>query len=110
MSSKFHLSKWKTYFSQFADEFLKNEEVEYLIHCANIFKLILCKFPLFSQFIHKLKIKIFEYWCYPVLTFHHPPSPAQFTQRLKTGSLNVALGWTYFSQFMKEIQNWNFLD
>ena len=32
MSSKFHSTKWKTYFSQFTDEFLKNEEVEYLIH------------------------------------------------------------------------------
>ena len=32
MSSKFHLSKWKTYFSQFIDKFLKIEEVEYLIH------------------------------------------------------------------------------
>ena len=32
MSSKFHLSKWKTYFFQFIDKFLKIEEVEYLIH------------------------------------------------------------------------------
>ena len=32
MSSKFHLPKWKTYFSQFTDKFLKIEEVEYLIH------------------------------------------------------------------------------
>ena len=32
MSSKFHLSKQKRYFSQFADEYLKIEEVEYLIH------------------------------------------------------------------------------
>ena len=32
MSSKFHLSKWKTYFSQFIDKYLKIEEVEYLIH------------------------------------------------------------------------------
>ena len=31
MSSKFHLSKRKTYFSQFVDKFLKIEEVEYLI-------------------------------------------------------------------------------
>ena len=30
MNSKFHLSKWKTYFSQFIDKFLKIEEVEYL--------------------------------------------------------------------------------
>ena len=32
MCSKFHLSKWKTYFSQFIDTFLKIEEVEYQIH------------------------------------------------------------------------------
>ena len=32
MSSKFHLSKWKTFFSQFIDKFLKIKEVEYLIH------------------------------------------------------------------------------
>ena len=32
MSSKFHLSKWKTYFSQFIDKYLKIQEVEYLIH------------------------------------------------------------------------------
>ena len=31
MSPIFHLSKWKTDFSQFTDEFLKIEEVEYLI-------------------------------------------------------------------------------
>ena len=32
MSSKLHLTKWKTYFSQFDDKFLKIEEVEKLIH------------------------------------------------------------------------------
>ena len=32
MSSKFYLSKWKTYFSHFTDKFLKFEEVGYLIH------------------------------------------------------------------------------
>ena len=32
ISSKFHLSKWKTYFPQFIDKFFKIEEVEYLIH------------------------------------------------------------------------------
>ena len=34
MSSKFPLSKWKTYFSPFIDKFLKIEEVEYLIRYA----------------------------------------------------------------------------
>ena len=33
MSSKFHLSKWKRYFSHFIDKYLKIEEKEYLIHC-----------------------------------------------------------------------------
>ena len=32
MSSKFHLSKWKTYFSEFTDMFLKTWEEECLIH------------------------------------------------------------------------------
>ena len=32
MSSKFHLSKWKRYFSQFIDKYLKIEEAKYLIH------------------------------------------------------------------------------
>ena len=32
MSSNFHFSQLKTYFSQFIDEFLKFEEMEYLIH------------------------------------------------------------------------------
>ena len=31
MSSEFHLSNWKTYFSQFIDKFLKNEKVVYLL-------------------------------------------------------------------------------
>ena len=32
MSSKLHLSNWKTYFFQFIDKYLKIEKVEYLIH------------------------------------------------------------------------------
>ena len=32
MRSKFHLSKWKTYFPQFIDKSLKFEAAEYLIH------------------------------------------------------------------------------
>ena len=31
-SSKFHLFKWKTYFSKFIDKYLKIDEVEYLIY------------------------------------------------------------------------------
>ena len=32
MSSKFHLSKWKRYYSQFIDKYVKIDEVKYLIH------------------------------------------------------------------------------
>ena len=32
MSFKFNLSKWKIYFFQCIDKYLKIEEVEYLIH------------------------------------------------------------------------------
>ena len=35
-NSKFHLSKWKTYFSQFIDKFLKIEEVEYLMRYVKL--------------------------------------------------------------------------
>ena len=56
ISSKFHFSKWKTYFSQFIDDFLKIGEVEYLIHHAkfniwpaSFYVNSLC-FPLFLSF------------------------------------------------------------
>ena len=50
MSSKFHSSKWKTCFPQFIDEFLKIEQVEYLIHYVKFKMLSLeCKFHLLSQ-------------------------------------------------------------
>ena len=84
MSSKFHLSKWKTFFSQFIDKFLKIKEVEYLIHYVK-FKMWLALFYVNSLFFHN----IFECWCQAV---HHSP---QFTQRLKTEILNVALGRTF---------------
>ena len=32
LGSKFYFSKWKTFFTQFIDKFLKFEEVEYLTH------------------------------------------------------------------------------
>ena len=37
MSSKFHLSKWKTYFPQFIDKLLKIEEVKYLIYYVKFY-------------------------------------------------------------------------
>ena len=37
ISSKFHLSKWKTYFSQIVDKFFKIEDLEYLIHYVKFY-------------------------------------------------------------------------
>ena len=75
MDSKFHFSQWKTYFSQFIDEILKFEGMEYLIHHVKFEMLpALCKFPIlfstkklklghkFSQFLYRFKIGTFESW------------------------------------------------
>ena len=80
MSSKLHLSKWKTYFSQFIDKFLKIEEVEYLSNYVE-FKMWPALFYVDSLCFPN----IFEFWCY------FP----QFTQRLTTGILIAALGWPF---------------
>ena len=69
LGSKFHFSKWKTYFTQFIDKFLKFEEMEYLIHHVKVEMWpALCKFPIlfspvklklgrnFSQFIYRSKL------------------------------------------------------
>ena len=47
MSSKFHFSQWKTYFTKFIDNFLKFVETEYLNHYFK-FKMwpALCKFSI----------------------------------------------------------------
>ena len=50
MSSKSHLSKWKTYFSQFIEKFLKIQEVEYLINYVK-FKMWLALFSANSLFL-----------------------------------------------------------
>ena len=50
MSSKSHLPKWKTYFSQFIDKFLKIQEVEYLINYVK-FKMWLALFSANSLFL-----------------------------------------------------------
>ena len=52
------LSKWKTYFSQLIDKFLKSEEVEYLIHYVK-FKMWPALFYVSSLCFHN----IFEFWC-----------------------------------------------
>ena len=78
MSSKFHLSKWKIYFSQFIEKFLKIEED--LIHYV--------KFKIWPALFYVSSL------CFLNIlgTVHYLP---RFTQRLKTGILNVALGWTF---------------
>ena len=84
-SSKFHLSKWKTYFSQFIDKFLKIEEVEYLMHYVKLKmwpRPILCKFPLFFQ----------HFWMLMLVCTLFPPI---YTEIENTGILNVALGWIF---------------
>ena len=58
MSSKFHLSKWKRYFSQFIDKYLKIEEVKYLIHYV--------KFKMWPALFYVNSLcfpNIFEFWC-----------------------------------------------
>ena len=75
VGSKFHFSKWKTYFTQFIDKLLKFEEMEYLIHHIKVEMWpALCKFSIlfsavklklghnFSQFIYRFKIGTFESW------------------------------------------------
>ena len=84
MSSKIHLSKWKIFFSQFIDKFLKTEEVEYLIHYVE-FKMWLALFYLSSLCFSNIP----ECWC---LAAYCVP---QFTQRMKNEILNVALGWAF---------------
>ena len=84
MSSKFRLSKWITYFSQLIDKFFKTEEMECLIHYV--------KFNMWPAlfYVNFLCFHIiFQCWCYPVHYF------TQLTQGLKTGILNVALGWAF---------------
>ena len=75
----------------------------------------LCKLPILfstvklklghnSQFTYRFKIETFESWSLAVL-----PSFSQFTKRLKFGFSNVTLAERLnFSQFIKEIKNWDF--
>ena len=58
MSSKFHLLKWKKYFSQFIDKFFKIEEVEYLIRYVK-FKMWLALLYVNSLYFPN----ILEIWC-----------------------------------------------
>ena len=64
MSSKLHLSKWKRYFSQFIDKYLKIGEVKYLIHDVN-FKMCPVLF-----YVNALCFpNIFEFWSQAVHYF-----------------------------------------
>ena len=83
ISSKFHLSNWKSYFSEFIDKYLNIEEVKYLIHCVK-FKM----WPALFYVNSPCFLNIFDFWCQAI---HYIP---QFALRLTTGILIVALGWT----------------
>ena len=75
----------------------------------------LCKFPMLfstvklklghnSQFIYRCIIGTFESWSQVVL-----PNFSQFTNKLKIGIFKCCSSWTsQFSQFMKQIENWDF--
>ena len=80
MSTKFHLSKWKTYFSQVIDNFLKIEKVEYLSYYVKL-KMWPALF-----YVNSLCFPNSFEFCWQAV--HYFP---QFTQRLATGILSVAL-------------------
>ena len=100
MSSKFHLSKWKIYFSQFIDKFLKIEAVEYLIHYVK-FKMWSVLFdvssPVFPTF---LDVGVRLYIIFPNL---HRDWKLRFWMLLYIELSN-------YSQLMKKQKNWIFLD
>ena len=97
MSSKFHLSKWKTYFSQFIDKFLKIDEVEYLIHYV--------KFKMWPGLFYVNSLcfpKFFEFWG---ILF-----PPIYTEVFKWDfECCSRLDFPIFPM-MKEIKNLGFLD
>ena len=86
MSSKFPLFKWKTYFSQFIDKFLKIEEVEYLIHYVK-FKMCPALFYVNSQ----------HFWMLVLGCTLFPPIYRDIEN------------FPIFPM-MKEVKNWSFLD
>ena len=91
----------ETNFTQFINNFLKIEEMEYLIHHVNVEMWpALCKLPIlfttvkfkfghhFSQFIYRFKIGSFKSWAYVVL-----PSFSQFTKKLKIVIFESCSSW-----------------
>ena len=100
MSSKFHLSKWKTYFSQFIDKFLKTEEVEYLIHYVK-----LKMWPALFYVNSLLFLNIFECKLLGWILF-----PPIYTE-IENWDFECCsrLDFPIFPM-MKEVKNWSFLD
>ena len=96
MSSKFHLSKWKTYFSQFIDKFLKTEEVEYLIHYVK-FKMWPALFYVNSQ----------QFW---ILVLGCTLFPPIYTEIDNWDFESCSRLDFQIFPMMKEIKNWSFLD
>ena len=99
MSSKFHLSKWKTYFSQFIDKFLKTEEVEYLIHYVK-FKMWPALFYVSSPFSQ-------HFWMLVLGCTLFPP----IYREIENWDFECCsrLDFPIFPM-MKEVKNWSFLD
>ena len=100
MSSKFHLSKWKIYFFQFIDKYLKIEEVEYLIHYVKL-KMWPALFYVNSLFF----LNIFECKLLGWILF-----PPIYTE-IENWDFECCsrLDFPIFPM-MKEVKNWSFLD
>ena len=117
MSSKFHFSLLKIYFSQFVDKFLKFEKMECLIHHVSLKcgQPYINSQPYFQQWELDWDISFstssidskLGFWnlCYRLYFQGFPNSQRD----RKLGFLNIVLaGLLNFSQFMEEIENWNF--
>ena len=101
MNSKFHLSKWKAYFSQFIDKLLKIEEVEYLIQYV--------KFKMWQALSYANSLcfpNIFELWCFILYTLFLPIYTEIDNCDFECCS---RLDFPIF-RMMKKIKNWSFLD
>ena len=97
MRSKFHLSKWKTYFSQFIDKYLKIEEVEYLIHYVK-FKMWAALFYVNSQHFWMLVLG-----CSTLF----PP----IYREIENWDFECCSRLVFpIFLIMKEVKNWSFLD
>ena len=100
MSSKFHLPKWKTYFSQCIDTFLKIEKVEYLIHRVK-FKIWPALFYVNSLFSQNFGILVSDCTSFPTIYAEIEEWDFEYCSKLD---------FPFFFQLVKQIKNWNFLD